>query len=187
MLRYLIRKNLDAAERKLGAPVDYLRFIAATSLSAFFKFAMFMPLAGHRKVVPLPAKHIAHMVAARSEDCGECVQMAVNLARQDHVSSPVIRAVLNDSPGDLTPEWADVYHFARAICEQTGEEESLRARMRDYYGDEGLVELALGIASARLFPVTKRALGYSHSCSLVSLEGEINIPTAALGPGVHYG
>jgi hypothetical protein len=35
---------------------------------------------------------------------------------------------------------------------------------------EGLVELALAIASARVFPIAKRALGYATSCTLVDAK-----------------
>jgi hypothetical protein len=37
-------------------------------------------------------------------------------------------------------------------------------------GDEGLVEMALAIASCRVFPITKRALGYAVSCSAVAVR-----------------
>lgn len=45
MLRWLIRKRLAAAERRLGAPADYLRHVLDVSLGAFFKFVRIMPLA----------------------------------------------------------------------------------------------------------------------------------------------
>lgn len=46
----------------------------------------------------------------------------------------------------------------------------ISGRLRERYGEEGLVELALAIASARVFPVTKRALGYALSCSKVEVR-----------------
>ena len=42
--------------------------------------------------------------------------------------------------------------------------------MVELYGDRGLVELALAIASCRVFPITKRALGYGTSCAAVTIE-----------------
>ena len=50
MLRWLINKRLDSAEKKLGGPVDYLRHIARVSLPAFFKFARFTPVASCTRV-----------------------------------------------------------------------------------------------------------------------------------------
>ena len=52
MIRYLILKQLDKQERSLGESVDYVRHILRSSLIAFFKFALFTPLAQHRRNLP---------------------------------------------------------------------------------------------------------------------------------------
>ena len=94
----------------------------------------------------------------------------MNLARKDSVPLDVIRAVVSNRPQDLAAELADVYRFTSAVAEASTQEEALRQRIREWYGEEGLVELALGIAAARVFPVTKRALGYATSCALVEVQ-----------------
>ena len=170
MIRNLILKRLDKEERSLGESVDYVRHIVRTSLPAFFKFALFTPLAQHRRKLPPTPYRIARIVATQDEDCGTCVQIEVNLARKEGVPADVIRAVLNHRPEDLTSELADVYRFAQAVVEASGAEEGFRQRIRAKYGEEGLVEMALGIAAARVFPVTKRALGYATSCALVEVR-----------------
>lgn len=170
MIRNLILKQLDKEERSLGESVDYVRHILRTSFPAFFKFALFTPLSRHRRKLPAAPYRIARIVAAQDEDCGSCVQIEVNLARKDGVPAETVQAVLNGHPEELTPDFADIYRFAKAVVEASGEEEALRQRLRDRFGEEGLVELALGIAAARVFPVTKRALGYATSCSLVKVK-----------------
>jgi alkylhydroperoxidase family enzyme len=170
MIRSLILKRLDREEQSLGESVEYVRHILRTSLPAFFKFALFTPLSQHRRKLPPTPYRVARIVATRDEDCGSCVQIEVNLARREGVPVDIIRAVVNDRPEELTPELADVYGFTKAVVEASGEEEDLRQRIRDRYGEEGLVELALGMAAARLFPITKRALGYAISCALVDVK-----------------
>jgi alkylhydroperoxidase family enzyme len=170
MIRSLILKRLDKEEQSLGESLEYVRHILRTSLPAFFKFALFTPLSQHRRKLPPAPYRVARIVATRDEDCGSCVQIEVNLARRDGVPVDIIRAVVNDRPEELTPELADVYGFTKAVVEASGEEEDLRQRIRDRYGEEGLVELALGMAAARLFPITKRALGYAISCALVDVK-----------------
>ena len=170
MLRRLVLRRLDAEERRLGGvSLEYLRHVARTSLPAFLKFALFTPLAGHRKKLPPDAYHLARVVAVQHEDCGTCVQIEVNLARKDGVAPELLRAALKGRLDELPPDLADVCRFARTVSEQ-GDDVELRERLRARYGDEGLVELALGIAAARVFPTTKRALGYATSCSLVEVE-----------------
>jgi hypothetical protein len=98
------------------------------------------------------------------------VQIEVNLARREGVSGDVIRAVVDNRPEDLPPELAYVYRFTKAVVEASGTEDELRLRIVTRFGEEGLVELALGMATARVFPVTKRGLGYATNCALVEIE-----------------
>jgi alkylhydroperoxidase family enzyme len=170
MIRKLILKRLDAEERSLGESLDYVRYILRASLPAFIKFTLFTPLSQHRRKLPSASYRVARILATQDEDCGTCVQIEVNLARKDGVPADVVHAVLNNRPEDLSPELAEVYHFTKAVVEASGNEEELRHRIRQRYGEEGLVEMALGIAAARVFPVTKRALGFATSCALVEVR-----------------
>jgi AhpD family alkylhydroperoxidase len=170
MLRWLIGSRLTAAERELGAPVDYLRHILRVSLRAFFKFVKVMPLAGYRRALPAGPYHVARIVATRHEDCGTCVQIEVNLAKKDGVSPEVLQAVLAGNPAGLPEGLADAYRFAEAVVTAGGEEGPFRERIRARYGEAGLVEMALAIAVCRVFPTAKRALGYATSCANVAVH-----------------
>ena len=177
MIRRLIRTQLDATERKLGESLDYLRHVLRVSLRAFFKFGLFMPLAEHRRVLAPAPYRVARLVATRDEDCGACVQIEVNLAVAEGVDPDVLRATVQARPDDLPEELGEVYRFAESVARADGAEAAPRERVRARYGEEGLVELALAIAAARVFPVTKRALGYATSCRDV----EIDVPGARAG------
>lgn len=173
MLQRLLMKKLDSVERELGGgsgSLDYMRQILRASRRAFFAFAKFVPLSRYRHVLPPEPAHVARLVATRDEDCGPCVQIAVNLARKDGLSPDVIAAVLERRPEDLPGPLADVYRFTEAVVEATGQDESYRDRLRARYGDEGLVELAFAMATCRVFPITKRALGYATSCAQVEIR-----------------
>ncbi len=63
----------------------------------------------------------------------------------------------------------EVYQFAE---EQANREDNseLRERLRQRYGDHGLIALALAITSAGTFPTLKRALGFATSCSKVQVN-----------------
>jgi len=169
MLRWLINKRLNAAEKKLGVSVDYMRHIAKVSLPAFFKFTRFLPMAEYRKTLPVEPFHIARLVVVKQEDCGTCVQIEVNLAKHDGVSTALLQIVLDGKVDALPKELANVYRFAQTVVTQQDDAE-LREVMRQQYGEEGLVELALTIAASTVFPMTKRVLGYSTSCSRVKVN-----------------
>ena len=170
MLRAFILHRLDVAERKIGVSVEYLRHIARVSPRSFFKFAKYFGLVRYRRALPLEALCVAQLAAVRCEDCGSCVQGHANLARQEGVSAEILRAAIEARPDDLPKPLADVYRFSEAVCLRTAGEDELRERIVAHFGDKGLVELAMGIAAARVFPTTKRALGYAVSCEPVTLE-----------------
>jgi alkylhydroperoxidase family enzyme len=165
MLRNLIARRISVEERRASVPLDYVRFILRTSLAAFAKYALFIPIARHRRCLPAEALHTARLIATQMEDCGTCVQIVVNVARADGVAPAIIEAVLAHQPEALPEALADVYHFTVAVLKATYDEGPLRERLRARYGDEGLIELAFGMATVRVFPITKRALGYAVSCS----------------------
>lgn len=170
MLRWLINKRLATEETKLGVSLDYARYILRASLRAFLKFTKIIALAEYRRAMPKEPFYAARIVAARHDDCGECVQIAVNQARKAGIDASLLQAVLADRWDQLPAEIADACRFAAAVLSASGEEDELRERIRQRHGEEALVELALAIAVGRVFPATKRALGYAKSCSRVSIQ-----------------
>jgi len=170
MLRKLILARIAAAEKDLGVSLEYCRFIVRVSLRASFKFAKFLAVDEYRRVLPPAPCYIARIVAVRDADCGTCVQIAVNQAKKAGVSAELLRAVLDCKLDELPEELREAYCFAEAVVTANGEEDAWRERIRLRYGDEGLIEMALAIASCRVFPITKRALGYAVSCSAVAVR-----------------
>ena len=170
MLRWLMRRGLDREERNVGESVDYLRHMVDVSPGAFLRFASIMPFANSRKVLPVEAWFVAQVVTLQAEDCGTCLQIGVNLARQNNVDAALLRAVLSGEVDAMSEEIADVYRFTKAVLGSTGEEDALREVLRGRYDDRGLIELSYAIASSRIPPTVKRTLGYAKSCSIVPVQ-----------------
>ena len=169
MIRRLVHRKLDALERELGASLDYLRFVLDRSLRAFLAFLKFTKLAEYRRELPPEPRMVASIRGSLSEDCGTCVQIAVNLARQAGLSADLVRATLDGRPEALPEDLADVCRYADAVLAHEDDPE-LRETLRARYGDEGLIELGYALASAKVFPVVKRSLGFAVSCSQVEVR-----------------
>ena len=170
MLRRLILARIAAAEKDLGVPLDYCRYMLRVSLRASFKFAKFLAVDEYHRVLPAGPCYVARIVAVRDEDCGTCLQIAVNQARKAGVPAEQLQAVLDGRLDELPEDLREAYQFAEAVVLRNGEEDAWRERIRLRHGDEGLIEMALAIASCRVFPITKRALGYAVSCSQVAIR-----------------
>jgi alkylhydroperoxidase/carboxymuconolactone decarboxylase family protein YurZ len=165
---------IDAAESKFGEKLDYMRDIASASPAAFYKFALFLAFAKHRKAAPLDAYYLASIGALLSEDCGPCVQIAVNQALAAGVSSTVISAALAGG-ASLDADRKLCLDFGRAVSANVPEAEDLRVELAGKLSPAAMVDLAIAIAGARVFPALKRGLGHAKSCSLV----QVRVPDVA--------
>lgn len=169
MLGPIVRWKIGSAEKHLGVPLEYLRHMYADTPDAFHKFVKFQPLSDYRKHLPAAPYHVARIVATKHEDCGTCVQIAVNLAKKDGIDTAVVRAAVDGKTGSLPESLADVYRFAAAVS-AGNDDPDLRERVRKVFGEEALAELAMAIAFARVYPTVKRALGFATTCAKVTVE-----------------
>jgi alkylhydroperoxidase family enzyme len=165
MIRQLAHKLIDRPERVLGARLDYLRQIADHSPAALGKIALLVPAGTHRSKLPTDAFHLARLQATLHEDCASCVEIELNLARRHRVPESILCAVLETRLNNLPPDLASICRFAEAVVTRNGEEAHLREHLVRRYGEEEVIELALAIAMARVFPTLKRGLGFAERCS----------------------
>lgn len=167
---------IDTFEHKFGEKLDYLRDIANASPSAFYKFvALFIPFAKHHKAAPPEAYYLSSIGALQHEDCGPCLQIAVDQALAAGLRVEVVSAAIAGDAG-LTDDQKLYVDFGRAVAANAPETEELRQRVSAKLSPAAMVDLAIAIASARVFPTLKRALGHAQSCALV----KVHLPETAL-------
>jgi alkylhydroperoxidase/carboxymuconolactone decarboxylase family protein YurZ len=160
---------IDTAEKKFGENLDYMRDIAGASRGAFYKFALFMAFAKHRKAAPLDSYYLAAIGALQHEDCGPCLQIAVNQALAEGVAPELLSAAIAGGK-TLNAQHQLYLDFGRAVSANSPEAEELRLKVAQKLPPAAMVDLAIAIASARVFPALKRGLGHARSCSLVKIK-----------------
>lgn len=169
MLTKFAHTLIGSAEKQLGTPLDEMRYIADHSLSAFRRWSSTREIADYHHALPPEVYYVAKIAVYRIEDCGSCLQIVTHMARKNGVSPDIIRAALEGKAEMLPGELQAVYGFAHKHA--LGQEDArLRELLREKYGDKGLIELAIGIASARTFPALKRVLGFAKRADEVSIE-----------------
>ena len=167
MIAALVEQKLAKSEREMGENLDFVRDIYHASPKAFLKFTQFIPLTRHRKQAPPAAYFIARLVAVQAEDCGPCVQTAVNQALEAGVPRELVAAALAGDDATLGPKLSRVRRFAIAVARLDPTAEELRLELVQDYGQAAMVEIAICIATVRVFPALKRGLGRAQSCSQV--------------------
>jgi AhpD family alkylhydroperoxidase len=169
MLNKFAHTLIDSAEKQLGTPIDEMRYLADHSLPAFRRWSSTREIANYHHVLPPEVYYVAKIAVYRLEDCGSCLQIVTHMALKSGVSREIVRAALDGKAEMLSGELQAVYGFAHS--QAIGEEDpGMRESIKQKYGDKGLIELAIGIASARTFPAFKRALGFAKRAAEVPVD-----------------
>lgn len=169
MRRFLLKKLAARFEGFLGVELPYLYSVIEHAPGAVFPIVLSMPSANYGKSVPAPVLHMARLGATKAQDCGECLQIAVNVALQEDVSANHIEAVLTGRQSDSPSEYVDAFEFGSRVGAGF-EADELRSAMRDRYSERGLIELSMAAAGAQFFPVLKRGMGFAEACDIAGLS-----------------
>ena len=157
-------------EKKLGVSLDYMREVAAHAPAAFRLLGRVSQLGQSQAPADRHAAHLAGLGAAMHDDCGTCVQIHINLARQDGVGEDVLRRAVMGEAGTLPTPLAESFRFGEAVAANDPEMHELREKLEATLGKRAVIEMAIGIGFARFYPTIKRALGHARSCAVLRFD-----------------
>ena len=161
-------RHIDEFEAHYRYDSTYMRELLETSPEGYEKFDNAMPLVEHRELLDANSYWVAKLAAMKSEDCGECLQLNVRMAVEAGIDKAIVEATIKGGR-DLPAELMDVYDFAVGVAANILDDEALVARIESRFNKGQLLEFGLCISTAKFFPTTKRALGYTKSCSLLEV------------------
>lgn len=182
MWKWLIRRRLDAFERKYDYNVDYARDILDADTAALLRFGRLNGLSVYRRDIPIDVYYAVKLIGTLTEDCGPCTQLIVAMALHDGVAPRTIAGVLEGNEDALGDEIRLGVRFARATLAHDPAADELRDDIVARWGRRALVSLAFAIAAARLFPTIKYALGHGKACQRVVVAGETITPPGRAAP-----
>ena len=172
MLTWLMKRRLDAFERDTGYDVTYVREMLDADVKAVMTLFKVQGMARYRKDVPREPWYAAALVGVLAEDCGPCTQLGITMAEREGVHPDTLRAIV---AGDLRAMPDDVvvaYRFAKASLEHSPAADELRSEVVERWGQRGLISLAFALASSRIYPTVKYALGHGKACTRLSVGGK---------------
>ncbi|MGE0402358.1 MAG: hypothetical protein AB7T06_36995 [Kofleriaceae bacterium] len=172
MLTWLIKKRLDAFEKKYGYDTSYTRELLAIDSRAFWAFAKTQAMESYRRDVPAHVFYAVKLTGVIAEDCGPCTQLGVAMAMEHGVTPKVLASILRGDVGAMSDEVALGVKFARACIAHDVEADTYRDEIVRRWGKRALVSLAFGLTMARVYPTMKYALGFGKACSRVVVGDE---------------
>jgi hypothetical protein len=172
MLTWLMLGAVRRLERRYDYDAGYLRALAAASPKALIAFSGVGRLQGFRQGAPPAAIAAAALAGTLNEDCGPCTQIVVRRAEEEGVAPEVLAAILVGDGEAMGSDAGLAFGFARAsLARDLESSEDLRAEIVQRWGQKGLAAIALALATARVYPTVKYALGYGKTCSKVTVGG----------------
>jgi len=172
MLKSLVGYLIRQQDKATGESADFLRDIYGAAPGGFWRFALFMPMNLYRPILPVNAAAAVRIAAVHAEDCGPCLQTVVTLSLKAGAEPHILHAAVAGDPHLMDEETRTAFEFARLVVARDMQAEDLRADVERLWGKKGLSEIALAIASTRVFPTIKRTMGYGQACQRVVIDGE---------------
>ena len=162
--------------RRYDYDASYMGEYAEASPGGFLRYLMAAPFSQYRKRAPKHVYFAAKVVATRRSDCGPCLRLVYNMAKEAGIDEAVLRAALQDDVTGLIDrqqaEEVDLaIRYANAVLDhdlpKVGElGEAILAR----WGRPTLNEIAGAIAFGQFFPTFKRGLLHAQACEPVLAE-----------------
>jgi len=184
MLKWLMHKGIAAFERKWQYDASYLHEIIDVSPRAAWVFSRAAAIGTYRKDVPLAAWTAAAITAVRSEDCGPCTQLGVQMAEKSGVDPNVLRAILAEDAAAMPDDVALAWRFTRASIDHDPTADDYRAEIARRWGPRAVISLAYASLASRTYPTVKYAMGHGKTCQRIVVAGA-PAPLAGVVPTVH--
>jgi len=171
MVKWLLHRAISSFERTWRYDAGYVHELIDIDPRAAWMFQRATALGRYRKGVPLDALAAAGITAVRSEDCGPCTQLAVEMATRAGVSPNVLRAVLTDTVAAMPEHVALVWRFTRATLDHDPSADQYREQIVKRWGRKALVSVTYAILTARMYPTVKYAMGHGKACTRIVVDG----------------
>ncbi|WP_421865489.1 hypothetical protein [Parvibaculum sp.] len=172
MLKNIIGRLIRKQEEVTGESADFMRDLYEASPRGFWRFVLFVPMSRHRGTLSVDAASAVRIAAVHAEDCGPCLQTVIKLSLDAGAAPRLLRAAVEENPAAMDEETRLAFEFARHLVARDPRAEDLRHAVEQRWGKAGICEIALAIASTRVFPTVKRAMGYGQACQRAVIAGE---------------
>lgn len=173
MRSFIARRALRTFGRHYDYDVSYLTHLLAVSPRGFFGFRPVMALARHREVAPSDAACAAKLVGAMHEDCGPCLQITADMAREARMEDDQIDAVLTGDVSRMNGATRLGYRFATALVRRTDDLDAARDAVRAAHGEQAVIDLTFATQIGRIFPMVKTGLGFGQACQRIQLGSRV--------------
>jgi len=175
MIRWLLHKLTQRFEQRYQYDGGYMHHVYNVSSGAGLRLSA-LPLLSQYRGPSADVWAGAALASTLDGDCGPCAQLIVDMSLESGVAAHELAACV---AGDIssTGDVALGFRFASAAINDDLAANDLREQIIQRHGEEAAVAAAFAAATARAYPVLKRALGHGAACTRLSVgsQGSITV------------
>ncbi len=161
---------LEGFQNHYNYDTTYMKEMLKANPKAFETFQNFLPMASYKEKASVELIFIAKLTSMKNEDCGKCLQLNVDMALEAGVDKEIVKEVVFNEGQNLPEQLKEIYDFSLAVSKKEEVPSFLYDKISEKYSKDILTEIALAIASTKVFPTIKRVLNDFHSCSVIQLK-----------------
>ncbi|MCF6442996.1 hypothetical protein L1077_26585 [Pseudoalteromonas luteoviolacea] len=176
MIKFLLNKQIQDMKSRYDYDVQYMEDILQSNLAAFFKYWGFTSMSSHSAQVPVAPLFAARIRTLINEDCGPCIQLAVNMALEAGLDAALIEKIIKNQQDKVPKEVALTMRFTELVLAHDPDADDLKAQIVSLWGQPGLITLSFSISTYRVFPTLKYALGYGKTCHKIEINKVVHKP-----------
>ena len=168
MNRMIAKHLLSGFAKAYDYDTEYLEKMADVSPGAFYRYLLCTPLGTYCRHAPPESYLIAKLIATKHFDCGPCLELVLNMARQAKIDDELLYAALIGDENRLPENMVIARRYALAVIEQDASALwSSEEWIVEHWDEAALTDMALAVAFAAFYPLLRRGLGHAHSCQPV--------------------
>lgn len=161
---------LEGFQNHYNYDTTYMKKMLETNFDAYANFEAFLPMASFKKETPDDIMFVVKLTSMKNEDCGGCLQLYVDMAIEAGVNKEIINEIIFNQGKNLSTILKEVYDFTLAVSNKETIESKTYDKMNKKYSKAIMTEIALAIASTKVFPTIKKVLNDFHSCSMIQIK-----------------
>jgi len=169
MIKGLLHGLLRRFEREFDYDATYMHDVTDIWAGAAMRYTALPLMSGMRG----PAPEVwagAALASVLDGDCGPCAQLVVDGAVKAGVDPQLLRACIQRDFANAGAAGLG-FRFAEAAIQDAPNADALRYDIARAYGPKAVIAASYAAATARAYPVLKRALGHGKACRQLRIAG----------------
>ena len=167
MIGKFLKKQFADFGARYTYDTRYMQALVDTDQRGAIKLVLASFFTRHHFGLAAAPYYAAKIIATRHADCGSCLRLAIDMAKEQGVPLADIRQIMSNDDNAAPADMALAARYARAVLENAPALPEIIEECTARWGKGGVAGLAAAVTSGQFYPIFKRGLGHGNACTSV--------------------